>query len=106
MKTLILFILFASALASPVLQDRQSTPTCPSSGISTFAAKAVRILFQRANITRDVVPAFTPTTVLRMRYGSKEVVLGNLFALPGMCPLIPDAVEYTKHPRPTSKSHG
>jgi hypothetical protein len=80
MKSSPLSLLFAAtAYASPLLSERQST--CPTSGISASRAAAVRSAFQQSGIITDVVPDLTPTTELSVKYGNINENLGNEFTV-------------------------
>jgi hypothetical protein len=78
MKPTLLF-LAATAYASPLLQDRQST--CPTSFLSTARASEIRSKFAAANVIPDSVPSFTPTTELTVKYGNINENLGNTFSV-------------------------
>lgn len=78
-STVLSLLLSASAaLAAPTPVEKRTT-ACSPVGIPAQVSAAVVSAFKSSGVVPTLIPSISPTVVVAVAYGSKEVLLGNKF---------------------------
>jgi hypothetical protein len=81
-SVLSLLLAAAVALAVPTPTEKR-TSACSPVGISAQSSAQVVRKFKQFGVVPTLIPSISPKVAVKVAYGSKQVNLGNTFAIPG-----------------------